>query len=541
MFRFCWVAHFTWSTWSAAVTTLLLFSAGDIASQELCDISQECNSTMSSGVLTPPSSPNSKPSSHCVTARPDESVQFELRPDAVALLANDTLVVRAGDRTLRELSSEEALERLEVLSGDPGERLCLEYTGSDPKSFFHVPFRKIARKTIRVQDPKQDIQQDYEPNTLVTWLFENTANNSLLHLVVRGARLEALQGEFLIIGSGDASELLESSRAAVLTRSVDPGTQLQFRVNGPDAYVILFMGDRPGKEGPRATEDKSLYLEWSRTDIGGEQKEPRPLNNISEKSKSLWKEAVLLCVDVHSTDDSVWKATKAAIQQTFAEAANNYVKHLPNVPDQKIEPHQVRLPDVSVVQGNNSWSFRVRVLVSVTSSEDPESALLNNQDLQAVFGTITNGLGHVRLNSSAAHSFWLTDQCKEAGDSVWWYLFAALSLAVSVALFLLIWRWRTLHYAQGPRSASKMCGKNKASATSLPMPDTFHTNPAYEPSDDESPRFHNLEQLNEESESRVVVEPRPGEREAENMLNNGEPSSRRTQHERFDSRALQPL
>ncbi|EEC19690.1 hypothetical protein IscW_ISCW014810 [Ixodes scapularis] len=91
------------------------------------------------------------------------------------------------------------------------------------------------------------------------------------------------------------------------------------------------------------------------------------------------------------------------------------------------------------------------------------------------------------------------------------------------------------------RSASKMCGKNKASATSLPMPDTFHTNPAYEPSDDESPRFHNLEQLNEESESRVVVEPRPGEREAENMLNNGEPSSRRTQHERFDSRALQPL
>lgn len=60
------------------------------------------------------------------------------------------------------------------------------------------------------------------------------------------------------------------------------------------------------------------------------------------------------------------------------------------------------------------------------------------------------------------------------------------------------------------RSASKMCGKNKASATSLPMPDTFHTNPAYEPSDDESPRFHNLEQLNEESESRVVVEPRQG-------------------------------
>ncbi|EEC07121.1 hypothetical protein IscW_ISCW005655 [Ixodes scapularis] len=98
----------------------------------------------------------------------------------------------------------------------------------------------------------------------------------------------------------DASELLESSRAAVLTRSVDPGTQLQFRVNGPDAYVILFMGDRPGKEGPRATENKSLYLEWSRTDIGGEQKEPRPLNNISEKSKSVWKEAVLLCVDVVS-------------------------------------------------------------------------------------------------------------------------------------------------------------------------------------------------------------------------------------------------
>ncbi|KAG0422305.1 hypothetical protein HPB47_001851, partial [Ixodes persulcatus] len=253
-------------------------------------------------------------------------------------------------------------------------------------------------------------------------------------------------------------------------------------------------------------------------------------------------------------------------------------------------PHQVRLPDVSVVQGNNSWSFRVRVLVSVVDSEDPERALLNNQDLRAIFGTITNGLGHVRLNSSAAHSFWertketkkdpksvevvarsrmrlerrdkakrdigrdvpsmlghasgkgskavgstdaprasgetgvapkrtgaaifsprsfqLTDQCKEAGGSVWWYLYAALSLAVSVALFLLIWRWRSLHYTQGPRSASKMCGKNKASATSLPMPDTFHTNPAYEPSDDESPRFHNLEQLNEESESRVVVEPR---------------------------------
>ncbi|EEC08563.1 hypothetical protein IscW_ISCW006252 [Ixodes scapularis] len=103
---------------------------------------------MSSGVLTSPSPPISKPSSHCVTARPEESVQFELRPDAVALLANDTLVVRAGDRTLRELSSEEALERLEVLSGDPGERLCLEYTGSDPKSFFHVPFRKIARSKM---------------------------------------------------------------------------------------------------------------------------------------------------------------------------------------------------------------------------------------------------------------------------------------------------------------------------------------------------------------------------------------------------------
>lgn len=516
-----------------------ILAVGSIPNEELCGVSGGCNYSTSSGMLTFPYVPFLGSFTHCVKAGPSETVQLELRSDAVGLFSSDTLVVRAGGKTLGKHSSNQTPGRRDMLFGNKGEDLCLEYNGSDSRSFFYVLFRKVAQKTITISvrdsGEGQDIQQEYERNTLVTWLFENAdnANGSLLHLVVRGASLDAIQGEFLIIGSGKVSQPLRGSPAAVLTSSVAPRTHLKFDVNGSDAYVVLFMGDRQGEKQDSAG-IKSLYMEWSRTDTG---QKKQSLEHQAEKSKSVWKEALLVCVDVHSTAASTWKETKAAIQETFADAANHYVQKRPNSPDQKIEPHQVLLPDMSVVQSNNSWSYRIRVLVSIVKSEEPDKVLLPNRDLKAVFRNITNNFGHVRVTSSSGNSFSLTDHCQEAGNSLGWFLFAALTLAISAALFLFIWRWGSLHYHRGTRSPPNMCGKSKAdtSVATPPMPDTYHTNPVYEPSDDEgSPQFRNLQHINEESESRVVVEPQRhalnGAREAEDARHKigGESSSSRT-------------
>ncbi|CAN7940352.1 unnamed protein product, partial [Ixodes hexagonus] len=419
----------------------------NISSEDLCGVPQGCNYSASTGMLTFPYVPVREPFTHCVTARPTETVQYELRPDAIGLFGDDTLDVTVGTAARHNFSSKQTPQHRVLLSGGTGEPLCLRYSGNDTRSDFYVLFRKIVHKTVRVQDPEKDIEQGYERNTLVTWLFENGANNSQLNLVVRGASLNALQGDFLIIGSGDALQPLEGSPAAVLTSSVAPGTHLNFQVNGSDAYVVLFMGDRrdrQDKEDPVTPASRSLYMEWSRTGIRAE-KSPGPSKDEAEKSELLWREALLLCVDVDSDAESVWEETKKVIRKNFANAANDYVKKRANPPDQKIEPHQVRLPDTSVVQSNSSWGFRVRLLVSVVHLEDPDRALLSSGELRTVFGNITNHLGRAKFSLSDDRSFWLTDRCKEAGDSVWWYLFAALSLAGWIAVFLVVWRCRSLY------------------------------------------------------------------------------------------------
>lgn len=375
---------------SSFVLPYTILAVGDMDSAKLCNDSKGCTYDSPSGMLTFPYVPVSKSFVHCVLATPSETIYLDVKD--IRMSNHDTLITTDSGGENATYSKSNASELNGKTLVIHGNQACVEYNGDDRASYFYILFRKIKRKVVHVAAPG-DIVQGYERNTIVAWFFENVENlnRSALHFAIRGANLNASLGEFLMVGSGNSSQALRSSPAAVLTRNVEPGKRIDFTLNGTNGYVLLFMGDRQD-QAPTTTGrfPEVLYLEWNQT--GSKVPITKPASVTS-------KAALFLCVDVAQTNDSLWNATKNRIQEEFAKAANNYLSERGREwyrPERQIEPSNVMLPDQNVLQGYFSWGSRVRVLVSI---ERPDKAghFFERPQLLAIYSRMTDKTGRVKL------------------------------------------------------------------------------------------------------------------------------------------------
>ncbi|XP_064455691.1 uncharacterized protein LOC135366753 [Ornithodoros turicata] len=483
-----------------------ILTAGHLKESSLCGNSAGCSYREVSGVLMFPFVPIDQTFTHIIESNASDVVFMHLDPDAIKLYSEDQLVIFnhqncIGDAILR-LSHDEPLEGPLTLSSH-GSGFCATYTGSNNSSYFYISFKTIAMRFVHVKR-LEDISQDYRRSTMVIWLLENVRNmtDSFLNFVVRRLEIDQSQGEFFAIGAGNRSQVLRGSPAMLISNSILPPRSLSFQVTGPNAYVMLYIGDRPGHVEPSTN---VVYLEWEQKALATSgSSTPRTPFQLT----SVWQEAMLICADVKLKNASTWRDSKQMIRQKYAHAANLYLKEKTHTVDRMISADQVMLPDENPILSQHGWGVRVSLLLSVSRAHESDMAFFKHDELYAIYDRMSNEDGRSRITDDRDdNDVWLSRHCREPAVTFWWFVYAAFCLGVSLVVFLAMWKWKAGSYPS--RGNSKKDSKAKEQTQELVMPDTFHVNPAFIPDEEaDAPDFRptSLQHFYEDSERHIEIQ-----------------------------------
>lgn len=484
-----------------------ILTVGHFEDSSLCGNSSGCSFDRASGTLMFPYVPISATFTHTISSDTNDTVYLHLNPDAIGLYYEDVLTITndqncsEGEVVLR-ISRQEPLEKTKTVASH-GSGFCVIYNGTSEASYFYISYRKISKKVIYVRG-FNDIAQEYQRSSIMVWILESARNvaGSLTLFVIRRLELDESQGEFLMIGPGNSSQIFKSSPPVLITTSLRPGGKLTLQLGGLNAYVVLYMGNR----NMTTTKTTVLYMDW-------EQKAPTsvglPTPETPLHMQTVWQEAMLLCAEVNVSDTASWDFFKQLIREKYAHAANDYLKEQTYSPDWTIGPHQVMLPEENPVLSHNRWGTRVSLLLTVSRPHEADTAYFKHAELEAIYDRMANEAGRTKISGPQdGQDFWLSKHCREPSPSFWWFLYSAFCLGLSLIVFTLLWRWRA--GSSPPRSNSKkvLKNKNKEKGQQLEMPETFHVNPAFIPDEDGAPGFRptSLQHFYDDTERHIEIQ-----------------------------------